>query len=90
MNRTKIVSFLFLSAFLILFQHTNYVEAATLSQYATVIDTPVNNLQIVNSNVINIKGWAVNSSGIKNVQVLMDGKFLIGAQYNISSDINKC
>jgi cell wall-associated NlpC family hydrolase len=39
--------------------------------------------------VINVKGWAVNKSGIKNVQVIMDGKLIVGAQYNVyRPDVN--
>ena len=55
-----------------------------LPKARTVIDTPTNNQKIISGNSINIKGWTVNKSGIKDVQVIIDGKFLIGAQYNIS------
>ena len=54
-----------------------------------MIDTPTNNQVIFSGDSINIKGWAVNKSGIKDVQVSMDGNFLVGAQYYISRpDIN--
>ncbi|WP_051624218.1 C40 family peptidase [Clostridium akagii] len=80
---------LFLATFFMLFTYTSHVQAAILPQSATVIDGPTSNQGITSGGVINIRGWAVNKSGIKNVQVIIDGNFLIGAQYNISRpDVN--
>ena len=38
-----------------------------------MIDTPTNNQRIISGNSINIRGWAVNKSRIKDVQVIIDG-----------------
>lgn len=87
--KKRIMFFLFLATFFMLFTYTNHVEATTLPEAITVIDAPTNNQGIISGNIINVKGWAVNKSGIKNVQVIIDGKFLIGAQYNVSRpDVN--
>ena len=64
--------------------NSSKVNIHVLPRAATVIDTPTNKQVIFNGNSINIKGWAVNKSRIKNVQVIIDGKFLVGAQYYIS------
>jgi len=87
--KKKIILFLFLATFFMLFTYNSYVEAATLPKSITDIDTPTNNQGITSGDTINIKGWAVNKAGIKNVQVIMDGKFIIGAQYYVSRpDVN--
>ncbi len=57
--------FFFLATFFMLFTYTNHVEATTLPEAITVIDAPTNNQGIISGNIINVKGWAVNKSGIK-------------------------
>lgn len=41
----------------------------------TVIDFPYNNLSTA-SNTIKISGWSANSSGIKDIKILIDGKLV--------------
>ena len=82
--KKNVILFLLLVTFIISFTYNKHVEADTLPQARIVIDTPTNNQGIISGNSINIKGWAVNKLGIKDVQVIMDGNFLIGAQYYIS------
>ena len=88
--KKKIILFLFFAIFFILLTNNMHVEATTtLPQAHTVIDNPMNNQKMISGSSITIKGWAINKLGIKDVQVIMDGKYLIGAQYNISRpDVN--
>ncbi|OPJ59179.1 Ig-like domain-containing protein [Clostridium oryzae] len=52
------------------------------------IDTPKVN-DVVKESTINIKGWALNDSGIKEVQVNLDGKFISKATIGIvRKDVN--
>ncbi len=87
--KNKIILFMFLATFIMFFAYNQHVEAATLPQSTTTIVSPTNNIGMYIGSNIDITGWAVNKSGIKDVQVIMDGTFLIGAQCNISStDLN--
>lgn len=89
MKKKKLILFLLIATFIVLFTYNKHVEAATLPQSATVIDTPTNNQKITSGNPITIKGWAINKSTIKSVQAIVDGKFVIGAQYNVRRpDVN--
>lgn len=89
MKKKKIILFLLIAAFFIIVTSSKNVQAATLPKSNTVIDTPTNNQKITSGSPINIKGWAVNKSGIKCVQAIVDGKFVVGAQYNVHRpDVN--
>lgn len=84
MNKKKITALIL--AFAIgtsLFMSKNYLIGTTNSVYAatvnqnlsalTCIDTPSNNNTLNNSFLV--AGWALNKSGIKQVQILVDGQF---------------
>ncbi|NGU67721.1 SH3 domain-containing protein, partial [Clostridium perfringens] len=43
------------------------------------IDSPHNNYT-VKDNVLNVKGWALNASGIKEIKIYVDNKYLTNAQ----------
>ena len=52
------------------------------------IDTP-NNGQEIKENFIRVKGWALNASGVKEVEVYVDGKKMPNAQIGLSRpDVN--
>ena len=54
----------------------------------TCLDEPANN-EIVNSNTLKIRGWAVASSGVKEVRVYVDGKDLGTVKYGTErKDVN--
>ena len=52
------------------------------------LDEPVNN-QLISSNTLKIRGWALNSTGIKEVRVYVDGKDLGTVPYGTNrADVN--
>ena len=52
------------------------------------LDEPTNN-EVVNGNELKIRGWAVNSSGVKEVRVYIDGKDLGTVPYGtLRRDVN--
>ncbi|MGU8614624.1 Ig-like domain-containing protein, partial [Clostridium perfringens] len=52
------------------------------------IDTP-NNGQEIKENFIRVKGWALNASGVKEVEIYVDGKKMPNAQIGLSRpDVN--
>ncbi|WP_010235689.1 glucosaminidase domain-containing protein [Clostridium arbusti] len=55
------------------------------------VDTPTNNIVIKNgTNQIPVVGWALNSSGIKSVQISVDGAYKGNANIGLSRpDVNK-
>jgi len=85
----KVIISIFSILIILFIFNSHYVKADTLPKAITHIDSPTSNQSIGEGNPINISGWAVNTAGVNQVQVLVDGKFLIGAQYGVSRpDVN--
>jgi beta-N-acetylglucosaminidase len=79
--------FIFVTA-LILFMQFKTVYAANNLQPLVVVDSPVNNAQIVSS--VNIQGWAINGSGINYVNIYLDGSWKGTAKIGLSrTDVAK-
>ena len=58
-------------------------------QSRSYLDEPTNN-SIAGSTTLKIRGWALDSSGVKEVRVFVDGKDLGTITYGTSrSDVNK-
>ncbi|URZ05236.1 Ig-like domain-containing protein [Clostridium felsineum] len=51
------------------------------SRHIMALDTPANG-STINDNLV-IQGWALNSSGIKEVKVFVDGNYIVNAQLGI-------
>ena len=49
----------------------------------TVIDTPVNNANL-SGNAVEVRGWALNPSGVSKVNIYLDGKFVKTATIGMS------
>ncbi len=65
------------------------VQAVNSSKPMMYIDNPVNNSTISNKNSFAINGWAVNSSGIKEVKIYVQDNFVGNATIGISRpDVN--
>ncbi|WP_303863963.1 Ig-like domain-containing protein [Alkalibaculum bacchi] len=73
---------------------TNNVEIKALAKSVYLepkmyIDVPANNQKILNQS-IRISGWALNSSGIKEVRILLDGNIVGNATIGIErTDVDK-
>lgn len=66
------------------------VQAVNSSKPMMYIDNPVNNSTISNKNSFAINGWAVNSSGIKEVKIYVQDNFVGNATIGISRpDVKK-
>lgn len=73
----------FLALILLLLCFLNPVKTIAIEQQLMVIDEPVNGGIIEKSDIL-VRGWALNASGIKEVNVLVDGKLNGNAQILLS------
>ncbi|NGU67722.1 hypothetical protein G6Z27_13420, partial [Clostridium perfringens] len=92
MKHSKLVILIASISFGSLFFFSNPVEAkeiitlkneSTLKQAITFIDIPQNEY-IVKDNSIQVKGWALNLSGVKEVKIYINNKYLKSANINES------
>ena len=68
---------------------TVVIQNKTILPSLMSIDGPVNN-EVVAKNSLLVRGWALNSSGIKEVKVFVDGNLKGNANYGlIREDVNK-
>lgn len=72
--------------FLIVFVNKNNIIIADAALPSRMyVDSPFNN-QISNNTDFDLVGWSLNSSGVKEVQVYIDGKFLKNAAYGLARE----
>lgn len=65
-------------------------KAINISRKAAIIDidSPIQN-EVIKNDSLNVKGWALNDSGVKEVKVYIDGKYINNAKYGLDrSDVN--
>lgn len=74
----------YISAFFVLAVVLTFCRAAAATPPLTAIDTPKSGAAVGNS--VTIKGWSICQSGVKSVQIYINGKSVGNAQTGIERD----